>query len=159
MGWELCSTQKFSLTAEYAEVCPKRFGATVQRAVGFAKLGGQSGVGDNWAGPNGMGPGAGCEAPTVQLGCAHNGGLVLRTQPKWRESVQMELGTWVQNLNAPTGWGRAHPPTSQLAQFGTKRAKRGAGGLGAFGPTLGAHNLPCLRWVDYFPFSGGSITS
>lgn len=41
MGGELCSTQKFGLTVEYAEVCPKRFWRrTVQRAVGFAKLGG-----------------------------------------------------------------------------------------------------------------------
>lgn len=136
IGWELYSTQKFSLTAEYAEVCPKRFGATVQRAVGFAKLGGQSVVGDNWAGPNGMGPGAGCEAPTVQwaaptmVGWSFGRNLSGRTCTV-RKSLSQTI--WV----CAVGCAQWVDPTDQLAQFGTKRAKRGAGGLGAFGPNSG----------------------
>ena len=76
IGWELYSTQKFSLTAEYAEVCPKRFGATVQRTVGFAKLGGQSEAGRTGQAQMEWGQGLGAKHPlgTVQLaleGCTH----------------------------------------------------------------------------------------
>lgn len=79
--------------------------------------------------------------------CAHNGGSVLRTRPSFGlystqefvpyarvctkrfGSAQMGVAQWA----VPNG----RCPTDQLAQFGTKRAKRGAGGLGAFGPNSG----------------------
>ena len=133
IGWELYSTQKFSLTAEYAEVCPKRFGATVQRAVGFAKLGGQSGVGENWADPNGMGPGAGCEAPTVQWAAPTMVG----------RSFGHDLAGGQSPPNQLTNW-------HNLVQSGPKGGRGFSGPSAHFVDPTGIQNLKATAWPAKF---------
>ena len=157
--------------AWHAEVCPKRFEATVQRAVGFAKWAGQKRGWENWADPNGMGPGAGCEAPlgtvqgaaptTVQMAMIRAGyPMVGRSFGR-----ALVLGCTVRRSLYHTHWVCAvccaqwAVPTDQLAQFGTKRAKRGPGVRGLW-PQLWAPTIsPVLGGSITSPPVGGSITS
>lgn len=97
----------------------------------------------------GWGPGAGCFAPTVQMGCA--------TMVGWSFGRNLSGRTCtVRKSLSQTIWACAvccaqwADPTDQLAQFGTKRAKRGPGVRGLW-PQLWAPTIS--------PPVGESITS
>lgn len=111
----------------------------------------------------GWGPGAGCEAPAVQLGMVRTGYpmvgrseghdlagacTVRRSLYSTQEFVPNDLGLY--RWACAVCCAQWAVPTDQLAQFGTKRAKRGPGVRG-LRPQLWAPTIS--------PPVGGSITS
>ena len=134
-------------------------GATVQYAVRstqkFVPNDGWGNCADgSWAtkvgGPKrGGGQGTGCEAPTVQMAMIRAGYpmvgrsfgrdlaeacTVRRSLCHTQEFVPNDLGLY--RWACAVGCVQWVDPTGQLAQFGTKRAKKGAG-VRAFGPLWG----------------------
>lgn len=168
----LYSTQEF---VSYARVCPKRFGATVQRAVGFAKLGGQSGSGITgqaqmeW----GQGPGAKHPLGTVQLaleGCTHQlcSWVWLGQATQWWVGSfgrALVLGCIVRRSLYHTHWVCAvccaqwAVPTSQLHNL-VQSGPKGGRGVRGLRPQLWAPTIsPVLGGSITSPPVGGSITS
>lgn len=115
--------------------------ATVQMAVGRPK----------WADPNGVGArGTGCEAPTVQMAMIRAGYpmvgrsfgrdlaeacTVRKSLYSTQEFVPNDLGLY--RWACAVGCVQWVDPTDQLAQFGTKRAKRGPGVRGLWPNSVG----------------------